>query len=85
MQYHVKCLFEVSEDMVQILLMFKVIFTKDSEVEYMFCGASSSSESSLFFSNNVFSLWSKPVRYEFQHDFTWMIDEADGSSVVAEL
>ena len=33
--------------MVQILLMLEVMFTQDSKVEDMFCGASSGSEPSL--------------------------------------
>ena len=42
--------FEIYEDMVQILLMLKVLFTKDSGVENLFCRASPGSEPSLFFS-----------------------------------
>ena len=43
-------LFEIYEDMVQILLMLKVhvLFKQNSEVEDLFCGASSGSEPSLF-------------------------------------
>ena len=40
--------------MVQILLIFEVLFTEDSKVEDLFCGASSGSEPSLFFSNYFF-------------------------------
>ena len=36
--------------------MFEVLFTQDSKIEDLFCGASSSSEPSLFFSNHFFSL-----------------------------
>ena len=50
------------EDMVQILLMLKVLFTQDSEVEDLFFGASPGSEPSLFFSNNLFSLGFEPVQ-----------------------
>ena len=50
MPYSVKGFFEINEDMVQILLVLEVLFTKDSEVEDLFCGASSGSEPSLFFS-----------------------------------
>ena len=52
----VKGFFEINEDMVQILLMLEALFTQDSKVEDLFCGASSSSESSLFFSDYFFSL-----------------------------
>ena len=51
MPYSVKGFFEIDEDMVQILLVLEVLFTQDSEVEDLFCGASSRSEPSLFFSN----------------------------------
>ena len=47
MPYSVKGLFEINEDMVQILLMLEVLFTQDSKVEDLFCGASSGSEPSL--------------------------------------
>ena len=36
-------LFEIHEDMVQILLVLEVLFSQDSEVEDLFCGASSGS------------------------------------------
>ena len=57
MPYSVKGFFEIDEDMVQILLVLEVLFTQDSEVEDLFCGASSGSEPSLFFSNNYSSAW----------------------------
>ena len=81
MPYSVKGFFEINEDMVQILLMLKVLFTQDSKVEDLFCGASFGSEPSLFFSNYFFSLGFKPV----QGDFARMTDEADSSVVLAEL
>ena len=65
-----KAFFEINEDMVQILLVLEVLFTQDSEVEDLFCGASSGSEPSLFFSNYFFSLGFKPIQDNFQHDFT---------------
>ena len=61
--------------MVQILLMFEELFTQDSKVEDLFCGAPSGSEPSLFFSNYLFSLGFKPS----QDDFARMTDEADSS------
>ena len=51
MPYSVRGFFEIDKDMVQILLILEVLFTQDSEVEDLFCGASSGSEPSLFFSN----------------------------------
>ena len=62
-----KAFFEIDEDMVQILLVLKVLFTQDSGVEDLFCGAPS--EPSLFFSNYFFSLGFKPIQDNFQHDF----------------
>ena len=50
-----KAFFEINEGMVQILLMLEVLFTQDSEVEDMFCGAPSGSEHSLFYSNYLFT------------------------------
>ena len=47
MPYSVKGFFEINEDKVQILLVLEVLFTQDSEVEDLFCGASSGSEPSL--------------------------------------
>ena len=62
MPYSVKGVYEINEDMVQILLMLEVLFTQDSKVEDLFCGASSGSEPSLFFSNYFFSLGFKPIQ-----------------------
>ena len=50
-----KVFFEINEDIVQILLVLEVLFTQDSKAEHLFCGAPSSSEPSLFFSNDLFS------------------------------
>ena len=93
MPYSVKGFLEINEDMVQILLMLEVLFTQDSTVEDLFCGAfedlfcgaSSGSEPSLFFSNYFFSLGFKPFQDDIQHDFARMTDEADSSVVLAEL
>ena len=67
MPYSVKGFFEIDEDMdqVQILLVLEVLFTQDSEVEDLFCGASSGSEPSLFFSYYFFSLGFKPIQDNF--------------------
>ena len=74
MPYPVKCYFEIYEDMVQSLLMLMVLFTQDSEVEDLFCGASPGSERSLFFCNNLFSFGFESVQDDSQHDFTWKTD-----------
>ena len=85
MPYSVKGFFEINEVMVQILLMLEVLFTQDSKVEDLFCGASSGSKPSLFFSNYFFSLGFKPIQDDFHHDFARMTNEADSSVVLAEL
>ena len=86
MSYSVKVFFfKINDDMVQILLMLEVLFTQDSKVKNLFCGASSGSEPSLFFSNYLFSLGLKPFQNDCQHDFARMTDEADSSVVLAEL
>ena len=77
--------FEIYEHMVQIQLLLKVLFTQDSEVEDLLCGASPGSEPSLFFINNLSSLRFEPVQDNSQHDFTWMTDEANISVILAEL
>ena len=56
MPYPVKGLFEIIEDMVEILLMLVVLFTQDSKVEDLFYDVSTGSETSLFFNNYFFSL-----------------------------
>ena len=66
-------LFEINEDMVQILLMLEVLFTQDSKAEDLFCGASPGSEPCLFFSNYFFSLGFKPIQDDFQHDFARIV------------
>ena len=65
--------------------MLKVLFTQDSEVEGLFCGASSGAEPSLFFSNNLFSLGLEPIQEDFQHDITLITDEANGCVILAQL
>ena len=72
--------------MVQILLMLEVLFTQDSKVGDLFCGASFSSEPSVFFSIYFLCLGFKPIQDDFQHDdFARMTDEIDNSVVLAEL
>ena len=83
MPYSVNGFFEINEDLVQILL--EVLFTQVPKVEDLFCGASSSSEPSLFFSNYFFSLGFKSIQDDFQHDFARITDEANSSVVMAEL
>ena len=85
MPYSVEGFFEIDENMAQILLKFEVLFTQNSKAEDLFCGASSGSEPSLFFSNYFFSLGFKPIQDNFQHDFARITDGAGSSVVLAEL
>ena len=62
-----KALLKSMKTMVQILLVLEVHFTQDSKVEDLFCGASSGSEPSLFFSNYFFSLGFKPIQDDFRN------------------
>ena len=71
--------------MVQILLKLKVLFTQDSYIEDLFCSASPGFEPSLFYSYKFFSCGFEPVQDDFQHDFTWITDEANGSVILAAL
>ena len=77
--------FDIHEDLVQILLILKVLFKQDSEVKDLFCDASLGLEPSLFLSNNLFSLGFEPVQDDSQHVFTWVTDEANSSVILAEL
>ena len=75
MPYHVKSISESYEDMLQILLMLKILSTPDSQVKVI-CAAVSSSELSLFLGHLLFSLALDPVQDDLQHYLTPMTDEA---------
>ena len=75
MSFSIKGLFEINGDIVQVLPVWKFLFTQNSKVEDIFCGASSGSELSCSFSNNFFSLRFKPIQDDFQHDFARMTNE----------
>ena len=79
MYYPVKCFFEIYEDMVKTLRMLEVLLTQDSEGKDLFYGVSIDFVPSLLFSKNLFSLGFVPVQDDFQHDFTWIADAANGS------
>ena len=60
--------FQFYEDIIQILLMLKVLFTQDFEVEDLFCGASAGIYPSLFFGDSLqLGLWA--IQDDFQDDF----------------
>ena len=85
MPYPVKGLLEVYEDIAEILVMLQVFHAEDPEIEYLFCGAPSGSETSLLFCNDLFCLCLESVKYDLQHDLTRMADKTDGSVVLAQL
>ena len=70
-----KVVFLINEYMVHILLMLEVLFIQGSKLEELIFGASSGSETSLFFSNHFFSLGLKPIQNDFQHDFVRMTQD----------
>ena len=72
----VKCLLEVYEDMVEVLLVLEIFLTEDSEVEDLLCGTPSCSEACLFFGDDLLRLWLQPLLYDLHHDFAWVTDEA---------
>ena len=47
--------------------MLEVLFTQDSKVEDLFCGASSGSEPSLFFGNFLFGFGFKTSQTDLKH------------------
>ena len=65
--------------------MLEILFTQDSKVEDLCCGASSSSERSQFISNYLFGMGFKSVKDEFLHSFARMTDEADNNSYMGCL
>ena len=56
MPYLIKGLLEISEDVIQALLMLMVSLAKDSKVEDLFTGAPSCLKIRLFFSDDLFCL-----------------------------
>ena len=60
MSYPVKGLLEVYEDIVEILLMLQVFLAENPEIEYLFCGTPSGSETCLLFCNDFFKLCRAP-------------------------
>ena len=59
--YPAKGFLEGYEDVVEILLMLHVFLAENPEIEYLFSGASSGSETCLLFCNYLFCLWLESV------------------------
>ena len=75
--YPVKGLLEVYEDMVEGLLMLQVFLAEDPEIEYLFCGAPSDSDTRLLFCNDLFCLWLESVQDDLQHDLPNLVADCD--------
>ena len=73
---------EVYEDMVDVLLVLEIYLTEASQVKDLLCGALSSSEACLFFSDDLLRLWLQSVQYDLQRDFIWVTEEADRAVVL---
>ena len=54
--------------MVEILLMLQEFLAEDPDIEYLFCGAPSGSETCLLFCNDLFCLWLKKVNRKVQEE-----------------
>ena len=82
--YPVEGLFKVYENMVEVLMVLKMLLTQDSEIEYLLSGAPSCPKTSLFLSNYLLRLRLKSVQYNYdlQPDFSWVAHE---TSVVLTL
>ena len=76
MPHSVKCFLEVNKDIIEILLVLHVLFTKDSRVSF--------SKAGLHFSDDVLRLWHKLVKDDIQHDFASTADEADCPVVLTQ-
>ena len=65
MPYPVTGLLEVYEDMVEILLMLKIFLAEDPEIEYLFYGAPSGSETCLLLARGAnlptIVAWKAPI------------------------
>ena len=80
MPYAVERLLEVKEDVIEVLLVLKVLLTQYPKVEDLLSCAASWSEACLFLSDDLFRLQS--VQQDFQHIFARVADEADGTIVL---
>ena len=65
--------------------MLQVFLAEDPDIEYLFCGAPSGSETCLLFCSDLFCLWLESVSDDLRHDLTGMADKVDDSVVLAQL
>ena len=85
MPYPTERLLEVHEDVVEVLLVLEVSLAQYPKVEDLLCCSASWSEACLFLIDGLFRLRLQSVQQDFQHNFTRVADEADGTIVLAYL
>ena len=76
---------KTNQEAVDASLVLVVFLTQNSDVEDLFCGASSTTKNSLLFGYELLCLWFESIKDDFQHHFARMTNEADGSVVLREL
>ena len=75
----------VDQLLVHVLLVLAVILPQNSDIQDLFCGASSNAKTSLLFGCDLLCLWFQSVQDDFQYHFARMTNEANGSVVLTEL
>ena len=70
MQNPVEGLFEVYEDMVEVLLVPEIFLTENAYTKNLLCGAPSCSEACMFFGDDFLRLWLLSVQYDLKHDLS---------------
>ena len=83
MPHPVECLFEVNENMIEVLLVLEVPLTKYPEVEDLLCSAASWAEACLFLSNDLLCFWFQTIQNDLQPDFAWVANKTDDAVVLA--
>ena len=83
MPYHVERLLEVHEDVTEVFLVLEVLLAQYPKVEDLFCCAASCPEACLFLSDDLFRLRLQSVQLDFRHNCAQVVDEADGTIVLA--
>ena len=68
--------------MVDVLLVLAAFLTRNSDVEDLFCGTSSTMKTSLLFGDDLLCLRFQSIQNDFQHHFARMTTGADGFVVL---
>ena len=88
MPHPVERLLKINKDVVDVLLVLAVLLTRNSDVEDVFCGNSSTSKASLLLGYDLLFVWLQSLlgfQNDFQHEFAPMTDETGGSVVLTGL